>query len=80
MIKIASGVLVHSADIRRMVSIADASDIPNIDKASADGRVFKMKGNKHRTAVYLIDGKIFITSNCVMTIQKRMHVADLINE
>lgn len=79
MIQIGSGSYVRRADITQVIALTDMRDMSEIKNAYANGKVLVMAGRNHCTAIYLADGRIFISPVAAKTIRSRMQAADWSN-
>lgn len=76
MIQIGTATFVRACDIMQIISLTDKKDLSDIRQARAEGRVIPIGEIPHFTAVYLKDGKIFLSPLSAKTIQNRFKAAD----
>lgn len=79
MIQIGSATFVRHEDIVRLAALSDISEMSEIKCGLANGTVIAITGRSHCTAVFLRDGKIFISPVSAKTIKSRIQAADWSN-
>ncbi len=76
MVQIGTGTYVRHSDIIQIISLMDKDDMSDIQQARVEGRVIAIGGKPRCTAVYLKDGRIFLSPLSAKTIRNRFLAAN----